>query len=82
MKYIFIRSLQAGENLQEIVCCVCASAWRQRWKKRSGCCSRLCMLSFTSAGSGDAIIGHGLVHHTGLDEINDRLFAEGEKTLI
>ena len=30
----------------------------------------------------DAIIGHGLVHHTGLDEINDRLFAEGEKTLI
>ena len=30
----------------------------------------------------DAIIGHGLVHHTGLDEINDRLFTEGEKTLI
>ena len=30
----------------------------------------------------DAIISHGIVHHTGLNEINDKLFAEGEKTLF
>lgn len=30
----------------------------------------------------DAIITHGLVHHTALEEINDKLFAENEKTLI
>ena len=30
----------------------------------------------------DAIIGHGLLHHTPLAEINDKLFSENEKTLI
>ena len=30
----------------------------------------------------DAIICHGLVHQTNLDKINDRLFAENEKTLF
>ena len=30
----------------------------------------------------DAIIGHGLLHHTPLTEINDKLFSENEKTLI
>ena len=30
----------------------------------------------------DAIISHGIIHHTGLDEINNRLFAENEKTLF
>lgn len=30
----------------------------------------------------DAIISHGIVHHTELGEINDRLFAEDEKTLL
>ena len=30
----------------------------------------------------DAIISHGIVHHTELNEINDKLFAEGEKTLF
>lgn len=30
----------------------------------------------------DAIIGHGLPHHTPLTEINDKLFSENEKTLI
>lgn len=29
----------------------------------------------------DAIIGHGIMHGTGLNEINDTLFAQGEKTL-
>ena len=29
----------------------------------------------------DAIILHGIVHHTGLDKINDTLFVENEKTL-
>lgn len=29
----------------------------------------------------DAIISYGIIHHTGLSEINDKLFAEGEKTL-
>lgn len=30
----------------------------------------------------DAIISYGIVHHTGLEEINDKLFAENEKTLF
>ena len=30
----------------------------------------------------DAIIGHGMLHHTPLTEINDKLFSENEKTLI
>ena len=30
----------------------------------------------------DAIISHGIVHHTELNEINDKLFAEGEKALF
>ena len=30
----------------------------------------------------DAIISHGIVPHTELNEINDKLFAEGEKTLF
>ena len=30
----------------------------------------------------DAIISYGIVHHTPLHEINDQLFAEGEKTLL
>ena len=30
----------------------------------------------------DAIIGHGIIHHTELDEINDKLFSENEKTLF
>ena len=30
----------------------------------------------------DAIISHGIVHQTELNEINDKLFAEGEKTLF
>ena len=30
----------------------------------------------------DRIIGHGLLHHTPLTEINDKLFSENEKTLI
>lgn len=30
----------------------------------------------------DAIIIHGIVHRTGLSQINDKLFAEGEKTLF
>lgn len=30
----------------------------------------------------EAIICHGLLHHTGLDEINDTLFSENEKTLF
>ena len=30
----------------------------------------------------DAIIIHGIVHHTDLSAINDKLFAEGEKTLF
>ena len=30
----------------------------------------------------DAIISHGIVHHTELNEINDKLFAEGEKPLF
>ena len=30
----------------------------------------------------DAIISHGLLHHTPLTEINDKLFSENEKTLI
>lgn len=30
----------------------------------------------------DAIISHGIIHRTELDEINDKLFAEGEKTLF
>lgn len=30
----------------------------------------------------DAIISHGIVHHTPLGEINDKLFAENEKTLL
>ncbi len=29
----------------------------------------------------DAIIGHGILHHTPLAEINDKLFSENEKTL-
>ncbi len=29
----------------------------------------------------DAIISHGLLHHTPLPEINDKLFSENEKTL-
>lgn len=29
----------------------------------------------------DAIISHGLVHHADLNAINDKLFAENEKTL-
>lgn len=33
------------------------------------------------ANKRDAIIIHGIVHHTGLSAINDKLFAEGEKTL-
>ena len=30
----------------------------------------------------DAIISHGLIHGTELNEINDKLFAENEKTLV
>ena len=30
----------------------------------------------------DAIISHGILRQAGLDAINDKLFAEGEKTLI
>ena len=30
----------------------------------------------------DAIISHGLIHGTELNEINDKLFAENEKTLF
>lgn len=30
----------------------------------------------------DAIISHGIIHHTPLDEINDNLFVENEKTLF
>ena len=30
----------------------------------------------------DAIISHGLLHHTPLAEINDKLFSENEKTLF
>ncbi|MGN1001187.1 MAG: helix-turn-helix domain-containing protein [Oscillospiraceae bacterium] len=30
----------------------------------------------------DAIIIHGILHHTELNEINDKLFAENEKTLL
>lgn len=30
----------------------------------------------------DAIISHGIIHRTELNEINDKLFAEGEKTLF
>ena len=30
----------------------------------------------------DAIIGHGIAHQTDLAEINDKLFAENEKTLF
>ena len=29
----------------------------------------------------EAIICHGIVHHTPLNEINDKLFEEGEKAL-
>lgn len=34
------------------------------------------------ANKRDAIIIHGIIHHTGLSQINDKLFAEGEKTLF
>lgn len=30
----------------------------------------------------DAIIGHGILHHTPLTEINDKLFSENERTLF
>lgn len=30
----------------------------------------------------DAIIAYGIIHHTPLPEINDKLFLEGEKTLF
>lgn len=30
----------------------------------------------------DAIISHGIIHHTELNEINDKLFAENERTLF
>ena len=30
----------------------------------------------------DAIISHGIIHHTDLNEINDKLFLENEKTLL
>ena len=30
----------------------------------------------------DAIISHGIIHKTGLDAINDKLFDEHEKTLL
>ena len=30
----------------------------------------------------DAIISHGIIHHTALNEINDKLFTENEKTLF
>ena len=30
----------------------------------------------------DAIISHGIIHRTDLDEVNDKLFAENEKTLF
>lgn len=30
----------------------------------------------------EAIICHGIVHHRSLDEINDKLFIENEKTLV
>ena len=33
------------------------------------------------ANKRDAIIIHGIAHHTSLTEINDKLFSEGEKTL-
>ena len=34
------------------------------------------------ANKRDAIIIHGIAHHTSLTEINDKLFSEGEKTLF
>lgn len=34
------------------------------------------------ANKRDAIIIHGIIHHTELHQINDKLFAEGEKTLF
>ena len=34
------------------------------------------------ANKRDAIILHGIVHHTSLSQINDKLFTEGEKTLF
>ena len=34
------------------------------------------------ANKRDAVIIHGIVHRTSLDAINDKLFAEGEKTLF
>ena len=30
----------------------------------------------------DAIIIHGIIHHTGLEAVNDKLFEENEKTLF
>ena len=30
----------------------------------------------------DAIISHGIIHHTELNEINDKLFSDNEKTLF
>lgn len=30
----------------------------------------------------DAIVYHGIIHHTSLDEINDKLFEENEKSLF
>ena len=30
----------------------------------------------------DAIISHGIIHHTELNEINDKLFTENERTLF
>ena len=30
----------------------------------------------------DAIISHGIIHHTDPGEINDKLFSENEKTLF
>lgn len=30
----------------------------------------------------DAIISHGIIHHTDLGEVNDKLFSENEKTLF
>lgn len=34
------------------------------------------------ANKRDAIIIHGIIHHTSPSKINDKLFAEGEKTLF
>lgn len=34
------------------------------------------------ANKRDAIIIHGIIHHTELHQINDKLFTEGEKTLF